>query len=176
MKHLSKFIPQFAGIALLAASPMLFAQDSANRLSNPDSTFAMKAAQANMAEIQMGQLASQNGSSADVKSFGQKMVTDHTKANDELKSIASKKSVTLPTGVSAKDQAAYDKVSKLTGAEFDKEFMAEMVSGHKEAVSLFQKEATSGTDPDLKSYASSTLPTIQQHLEMAQSDEMKLKK
>ncbi len=84
MTQRPRFLTQFAGLAVLSLGVVMFAQDSADRLVNPDAVFAVKAAQGNMAEIKMGELAAQKASNADVKAFGQQMVTDHTKANDEL--------------------------------------------------------------------------------------------
>ena len=96
------------------------------------------------------------------------MVDDHSKANDELKDLASKKNVTLPTDVDAKDKATMDRLSALNGAAFDKAYMRHMVSDHKKDISEFQKEASSGSDTDVKSWASKTLPTLQHHLQMAE--------
>lgn len=176
MKHQPRFLAQFAGLAVLSIGAVMFAQESANRLSNPDSTFTTKAAQGGMAEVQLGQLATQNAASPDVKSFGQKMVDDHTKANDQLKEIASKKGVTLPMSLDAKDQATYDRLSKLHGAEFDRAYMSDMVKDHRTDVAEFEKEANGGTDADIKTFASSTLPTLRGHLELAQTTEAKVKK
>lgn len=134
-----------------------------------DQQFMMKAAQGGMAEVQLGNLAKDHASSQAVKDFGQHMVDDHTKANDELKDLASRKNVTLPSAVDAKDQATMDRLSKLNGAAFDRAYMKDMVMDHKKDVAEFQKEANSGRDSDVKSWASKTLPTLQQHLQMAQS-------
>ncbi len=176
MKRQPRFAAQFAGLAIVSLGAVLFAQQSANRLSNPDSTFATKAAQGGLAEVQMGQLATQKAENADVKSFGQQMVDDHTKANDEFKDIASKKGVTLPTSMNAKDQATYDRLSKLSGAAFDRAYMADMVRDHRADIAEFEREANSGSDPDIKGFASKTLPTLRHHLEMAESANGKLKK
>ncbi len=140
-----------------------------------DSTFATKAAQGGMAEVKLGELAKEHASSSDVKTFGQRMIDDHTKANDELKTVASKKGITLPTDIDAKDQATYDRLSKLNGAAFDRAYMRDMVSDHRTDISEFKKEASSGTDPDLKEFASKTLPTLESHLQLAQTTESKVK-
>src|SRR5690349_5799966 len=92
---------------------------STEKTSVADRTFVEKAASGGMAEVKMGKLAVDKGTSPTVKQFGQKMVDDHSKANDELKSIASKKNLTLPTEVDSKHQAAYDKLAKLSGSDFD---------------------------------------------------------
>jgi putative membrane protein len=133
-----------------------------------DHTFMMKAAQGGMAEVKLGQLAQENGQSQQVKDFGKRMVDDHSKANEELKQIASQQGVTLPDSPSAKDQAEYDRLSKLKGESFDKAYSKMMVSDHKKDVSEFQKEANSGMDSAVKSFAGQTLPTLQDHLKMAE--------
>lgn len=133
-----------------------------------DSKFAMEAAQGGMAEVQLGKLATEKASSSDVKQFGQRMVDDHSKANDELKSIASQKGMTLPSDMGAKNQAEYDRLSKLSGAAFDKAYMRHMTTDHKKDVAEFQKESNSGKDSEIKSFAAKTLPTLQEHLKMAQ--------
>ena len=133
-----------------------------------DSTFIKTAAMDGMAEVEHGTLAAQNAASSDVKQFGQRMVDDHGKANAELKSLASKKNVTLPTELDAKHKAMQDKLSKLKGAAFDSAYMAHMATAHKEAVALFQREAKTGKDAEIKAFAEKALPTLQEHLKMAQ--------
>lgn len=140
-----------------------------SQLSSSDRGFIMKAAEGGMAEVQLGQLATQNGSSEDVKKFGQRMVDDHTKANDQLKQLAESKGVQIPSDLSAKDKAAKDKLSKLNGAEFDRAYMKDMVQDHTKDVSEFRKESTSAKDSDVKSFASQTLPTLEDHLKQAKS-------
>lgn len=139
-----------------------------NPAGSGDQQFMMKAAQGGMAEVKLGQLAKDHASSQAVKDFGQTMVDDHTKAGDELKTLASQKNVTLPTSLSSEDQATLDRLSQLNGAAFDKAYMDDMVSDHRKDISEFQTEAASGTDPDVKAWASKTLPTLQHHLQMAQ--------
>ncbi len=137
------------------------------QLTGADKTFVTKAAEGGLAEVQLGQLAQQKAQDPKVKEFGQRMVDDHTKANDQLKSIASQKGVTLPTDLNAKDKAEMDRLNKLSGTQFDKAYMSHMVQDHTKDVSEFQKESKSGKDSDVKSFASTTLPTLQQHLQMA---------
>jgi putative membrane protein len=143
-------------------------QPNANRLMTADSDFVRKAAQGGMAEVELGRLATSKASNEKVKQFGQRMVDDHSKANNELKEVASRKGVTLPTSLDAKDQSTKDKLSKLSGAEFDKAYMEDMVKDHKTDVSEFRKESNSGSDPDVKSFASKTLPTLEEHLKLAE--------
>jgi putative membrane protein len=141
-----------------------------------DSNFLTKAAQGGMAEVKLGQLAAEKASNPDVKQFGQQMADDHGKANDELKQLASSKGVTLPSDIGAKQQATYDRLSKLNGAEFDKAYMADMVKDHREDLKEFRRESKSGSDPDVKSWATKTLPTLEHHMQMAESTNAKVKK
>ena len=133
-----------------------------------DTKFVLNAAKGGLAEVEMGRLAAGKASSAQVKEFGQRMVTDHSKANDELKQIASQKGITLPKAVDAAEEKKMDSMSKLSGEAFDRAYMADMVADHKKDVAEFKKEASSGKDSDVKSFASKTLPTLQDHLKMAQ--------
>jgi len=144
---------------------------SGSKLSAADKTFVDKAAQGGQAEVELGQLAADKGQSQQVKEFGQKMVQDHTKANDQLKQVASQEGITLPTSLDAKDKALKDRLEKLSGAQFDKVYMQHMVQDHKKDIADFQKEAQSGKDPAVKNFAQQTLPVLQQHLQMAQTDE-----
>jgi len=142
--------------------------NSANRMKGSDDSFVTKAAQGGLAEVELGQLAVQKATNPKVKEFGQKMVDDHTKANDELKAIAGQKGLTMPTQADSKSESTKNKLSNLSGAAFDRAYMQDMVSDHKTDVSEFQKEADKGTDPEVKAFASKTLPTLQQHLQLAQ--------
>lgn len=132
-----------------------------------DAHFAKEAAQGGMAEVKLGQLAQEKGSNDSVKSFGQRMVDDHSKAGNKLKEVASRENITLPTDISAKDQAMYDRLSKLNGAAFDRAYARDMVQDHETDVAAFQKEANAGKDDSMKSFASETLPTLQDHLKQA---------
>lgn len=133
-----------------------------------DRQFMDKAAQGGMAEVELGQLAQQNGQSQAVKDFGQRMVTDHSKANEQLKQLAAQKGVSLPATVDAKDKAIENKLSKLQGAAFDKAYMKDMVADHKQDVAEFKKASMTAKDPDLKSWAGQTLPTLESHLQEAE--------
>ena len=148
---------------------------AASTLSESDKEFVMKAAIGGMAEVAGGQTATQNASNADVKAFGQRMVTDHSKANDELKQLATTKGLALPTAPDAEHQKKLDELSKKTGKAFDKAYMDDMVKDHEEDVAEFQKQSTSAQDPDLKSWAAKTLPTLQDHLKMAKATQKKVK-
>lgn len=152
------------GNANAATSP---SGNSAAALSDDDRDFMTEAAAGGMAEVELGRLAAQKAKSADVKQFGQKMVDDHSKANNELKQLAARKGVTLPADMNGEQKEERDKLSKLSGAEFDKEYMKLMVDDHDKDVAAFQDEAKDGDDADVKNFASKTLPTLQEHQRMA---------
>jgi putative membrane protein len=171
-----KSLVHAASVALLF-SMSAFAQDAttakdskptAAKTVSMDQKFVAKAAQGGMAEVDLGNVAKQNGSNDAVKQFGDRMVTDHSKANDELKSLAQQKSWTLPSEPKASDKSKQERLSKMTGAAFDKAYMRDMVMDHQNDVKEFQKCASSCSDPDLKAWAAKTVPTLQDHLKMAQ--------
>lgn len=133
-----------------------------------DHTFMMKAAEGGLAEVQLGQLAQQNGQSQAVKDFGKRMVEDHSKANDQLKQVATQQNVSLPSSPSSHDEAEYNKLKKLNGDAFDKAYAKMMVSDHKKDIAEFQREANSGSNAEVKGFANQTLPTLQEHLKLAE--------
>lgn len=136
-------------------------------VSAADRSFATKAAQAGTAEIADAQIALQNSDRQDVKDFAQRMVTDHTKAADQLKLIAGGEGITLPTGESKADQSDTNALQKLKGAPFDRRYIEIQRKAHQQAVALFTAESKSGKNSQLKSFAGQTLPTLQDHLKMA---------
>src|SRR5205085_4231192 len=117
-------------------------------LSSADRDFMMKAAIGGMEEVELGRMAAQKAASNDVKQFGQRMVDDHSRANDELTSLAGQKTVTLPTALDQQHQADVDRLSRLAGAAFDREYMTMMVKDHVEDVAEFEREASTGSDND----------------------------
>jgi putative membrane protein len=138
-----------------------------SNLSLSDKKFVRDAAQGGMAEVELGKLATEKASSDDVKKFGQRMVDDHTKAADQLKQVASSEGIQLPQGLSAKDKMTEERLSKLSGEQFDKAYMADMVKDHTQDVTEFQHESHSGKDAAVKNFASQTLPTLEDHLKQA---------
>lgn len=147
---------------------------SAGKVSPAARKFMDKAAQGGLAEVQLGQLAEQKASAQPVKDFGKRMVTDHTQINDQLKTLASSDGVALPTTMDAKDQALYNKLSGLSGTAFDRVYMRNMVRDHKTDIGEFQKESEVAHNSGVRSFASNTLPTLQQHLQLAQSVDSKV--
>lgn len=140
-----------------------------------DKKFMKEAAEGGLAEVELGKLAEQKASSQEVKDFGKQMVNDHSKANEELKEIASKESVTLPDNLSAKDKTLKQRLEKLSGPNFDRAYMENMVKDHKKDVADFNRESTSGKDTAVKQFAASKLPTLKEHLKKAESIEPNLK-
>jgi len=147
----------------------------ANNDLESDSSFAMEAASGGLMEVQLGKMAQTKGSAAEVKNFGQKMVTDHGKANAELKTIAAAKNITLPTALASKHQEHINELQGKTGAEFDKAYMDLMVEDHEEDIEAFEKEVNKGSDAEIKAFASKTLPVLKMHQEMAKTIHGKMK-
>ena len=143
----------------------------AQTVSSSDKRFVEKASQGGVAEVQLGKLAEQKAQSPEVKKFGARMAKDHTAANDKLSSIASRKGIAAAADMDSSSKREYDRLSKLSGAEFDQEYMKNMVSDHKKDIKEFQSEAKSGKDADIKNFAQSTLPTLEDHLKQAESAE-----
>ncbi len=166
-------VPAFAQSA--AQTPPARAQSPASTQSSDkaasktgDQHFIHEAAIGGMAEVELGKLATQKASSEQVKQFGQRMVDDHGKANDELKTIAQNKSVTIPSDLDAQHKALRDRLSKLSGDAFDRAYMQEMLKDHRKDVNEFRTESKTGKDADVKAWAAQTLPTLEDHLKMAQ--------
>jgi putative membrane protein len=138
-------------------------------LSTSDASFMTAAARGGMAEVQLGQLAQRNGSSAAVKRFGQRMVDDHGRSNQEMMGLAQRKEITPPSSVGAEHQRTYDDLAQLRGGAFDRAYAQAMVKDHQEDLRAYQDEAANGTDPDVKAFAARHVPLLQEHLRMAQS-------
>lgn len=159
--------PFFAAAAVLASALILPA--SAQTAPSGDANFVKAAAISDMYEIQAGQLAQTKATTADIKSFASRMVTDHTKTTDQMKSILAKKpAMKPPAALDTRHKALLSKLRASSGANFDKLYAEQQVNAHQQAVLLFTNESQDGKDPDLKNFASQTLPTLQQHLSMAQ--------
>jgi putative membrane protein len=140
---------------------------STSKMARADEKFMKEAAEGNLAEVKLGELAQQHAASDSVKQFGKRMATDHQKAYDELKQLASQKGAAVPTTLDRSHQAVYDRLAKLNGADFDRAYMKDMVKDHDKDVKAFQKEANSGKDADLKAWASQTLSTLKEHQDQA---------
>ncbi len=135
--------------------------------------FMQSAAHSGVAEVEMGKLAAANAQHTDVKSYGQMMMSDHGKANTELKALAAKKNVTLPTDPGP-HKSTMDDLKGLKGAEFDRDYVAAMVDAHETDVAAFQAQADKSADPDVKAFAAKTLPVLKTHLERIKAIQAKL--
>jgi putative membrane protein len=138
-------------------------------VSESDAKFAVEAASGGMMEVQLGELAQQKASSQRVKDFGAMMVRDHSKTNDELKSLAGMKNITLPPAPGGDHMDHIKDISKESGKKFDKDYMKMMVDDHKEDIDAFEKSGKDGNDADIKAFASKTLPVLRMHLDSAKA-------
>lgn len=159
---LAAAVSLFFGVTTLAQTPSTVSSSA-----TPDATFVKQASAAGLAEVSLGKLGAEKGTSEDIKTFGQTMVDDHTKAGDELKTIAAGKSIPASTAPMPADAEAAAMIGKKDGAAFDAAFRTKMVADHEKVIKLFTTESTSGKDADLKAFATKTLPTLRHHLEMA---------
>ncbi|HEY8971118.1 MAG TPA: DUF4142 domain-containing protein, partial [Puia sp.] len=137
-------------------------------VSKDDATFVVNTANANMTEIQLGQLAQQKGTMKDVKDYGAMMEKDHTAAGDKLKALAMQKNITLPSTISPEMQKNVDDLQKKNGKDFDKAYINMMVDDHKKVISSFEDESKKGSDADIRAFADSTLHTLRHHLQEAE--------
>jgi putative membrane protein len=167
---LAVLMTQFA-TAVYAAD----ANDNPGQLTASDYKFAKEAARGGMFEVNLGNVAQSNSKNTAVQQFGQQMVTDHGKAGQELEAIASRKGATLPAELTSHQQKEIDKLSKLTGPEFDKEYVSLMVKAHKMDERAFKKASEDVQDGDLKAFAANTLTVVQNHLKMAEDLEQTTK-
>ena len=132
-----------------------------------DEAFAIKAAQGGIAEVKLGELAQEKAQNEAVRKFGQRMAEEHTKSNHRLKEAALKEKISLPKEMGKKDQATYDALAKLSGAEFDKAYVRDMVQDHQDDIAEFGTEARTGQREEIKTFAAETLPTLKEHLKAA---------
>ena len=141
--------------------------DPSNTLSRQDQTFLKEAAQGNMEEAQLGKLAQQKATNPDVKKFAERMVADHGRLESETKALAEQKRFALSANQSGDERSTYAKLSKMSGNNFDKNYISDMVKDHEHDIAAFQKEVNQGADQDVKNAASKALPTLQEHLKLA---------
>jgi putative membrane protein len=172
MANRTRVVVQTTTLFLILAGAIAFGAESgssrAGKISEDDADFVKAAAAGGMMEVQLGKMAQERASKSQVKEFGRRMQTDHSKANDELKKIAAKKDIKPPAVLEGKQKSTVDKLSKLKGDEFDREYMRTMVDDHEEDIEKFQQEADKGKDPDLKRFAKEHVPILKKHLELAE--------
>jgi putative membrane protein len=157
------------GLAVLFSLPfhLCSAADevASNKPTAMEKMFIKKAADGGMTEVELGRLAAEKGGSDEVKDFGNEMVKDHSKINDSLKEVATKMNVTVPSEISAKHHAAVEKMSGLSGAAFDKAYVAAMVTDHEKDIAEFEKADKEVKNADLKKFIEDALPMMKNHLE-----------
>lgn len=136
--------------------------------------FAQEAASGGMMEVQVGNLAQKNSKTKAIQDYGKMLVDDHTSLNNDLKDIASKKNINLPTTVTSDQQDKIDKLSKETGSDFDKDFIKMAVDDHQNDIDNFKKAGDNITDPDIKDFIVKALPTLQKHLDEAKDIKKKM--
>lgn len=139
------------------------------QITRKEINFVREAGTGGLMEVQMGQAALANSANASIKSLGQRLVDDHTKANDQLKMIATQKGLTVPTQLSNSQTEMLNHLAALKGAEFDQAFQKHAVQDHEKDLKLYQKAASSLSDPELKAFAAQTIPILQQHLDMSKN-------
>jgi len=170
-------LPLVAAAAVLGLGLLNTAVRAADAPASPDQKFVMMAARGGEIEVNLGKLAAEKASSEDVKKFGQTMVDDHSKANEELKALAESKKIDLTkaqAGAKKNGDAMSDKLRKLEGAEFDKGYIMMMVKDHEKDVKAFEKASKDAEDADIKAFAAKTLPTLQSHLDMVKELQKKV--
>jgi putative membrane protein len=171
--HAKWRLAMFSLILLMIAAFSAQAQQAS--LGEEDKEFMKEAAIGGMAEVKLGKLAAQRAQNEQVRQFGERMVTDHSKANERLRQLAQEKRYSLPSELDKEKQEDVDRLSKLEGQEFDREYMSYMVEDHKEDVEKFSKQAEQGGDAEIKEFAAQTLNVLKEHLALAQDINQKVK-
>ncbi|HEY3898105.1 MAG TPA: DUF4142 domain-containing protein [Chthoniobacter sp.] len=177
MKNISfrTFVPgTLAAVIVALAASHALADDAA--VNSSDKSFIQNAYEDGLAEVKMAEMAQGKTANADVKAFAEKMTTDHSQADSELKTLADSKKVTVATSPTLTAQGKAKLLDARSGASFDKNYASDMVSDHKKAVALFEKTANEAKDPDVRAFANKILPTLREHLSMAEALESKLGK
>lgn len=146
-----------------------------DRKSEKDAEFVAEAAAINMEEIELGELAQEKGMSQDVKDLGKMMVDEHTKALNDIKMLADKKGITIPSSLTEDAQDKYNKLNEKSGKDFDKEYADMMVKGHEKAIDKFEKASSDADDMDIRDMAASMLPSLHTHLEHSKECQEKAK-
>ena len=163
--HLS-LLTGLAAAALLSASAAFGASNQ--KLSQQDQSFVDQAWNINTTEIRLGDTAEHKATNADVKAFAKRMVTDHTKLNGELTTLAEEHGAVVPKAIGQHHQQLIDRLSKLTGSDFDRQYMTAMIEGHEKAVTAFEKESKDQAQTAVDKWAGQALPTLSEHLQLAE--------
>ena len=158
-------VTSLVAVALLALGGLAAAQ--IQMVNNADRDFVSKAATGGVTEVELGRIAAIRAARPSVRSFGDRMVTDHSRGNAELAALAQSKGLPLPTALEPSQQAMRDRLSALSGPDFDRAYMSEMVRDHTEDIALFERAAEISADPDIKAWAARSLPMLRDHLALA---------
>lgn len=163
-----KFSLAVASCLLLSSA--MFAAEKTEKMAKPmtDQEFVDFAAQTDMTEAHLGQMAQEKGESQGVKDYGQMLASDHTNDYNQITSVATKANLTVPKGIDAMHDRLITPLDKLKGAAFDRTFLRDMVTGHEHALSVYKKEANDAQNADLKAYANQAVPVLEKHLSGAQ--------
>ncbi len=164
---LTIFLTGLASWAVLAHQNAPSGMPERTRTEMSDVRFARGAASGGVAEIQLGRLASERGSSDVVKAFAERMVVQHGAAADQLQAVAQRENITLPARLTSHEHQAYDQLAHLRGSAFDRAYAQHMVELHEKDLNDFQSEANLGNDQNMRAFADQTLPMIQEHLNQA---------
>jgi len=156
------------GFALLATAGIAYASTASKTVSNTDRQFMITAARADMTEAHEGQMAENQATQADVKTFAKTLVDDHTSAYAELSELAAKLNVTIPKGIDVAKNQTIVQLVHAKGARFDSQFARDEVAAHKSAIAVFKREAAHGQDTDVKAYAAKMVPVLEKHLHAAE--------
>lgn len=162
-------IPAFIALSIFACSCVVSAQEAAQRTAAVDRNFIVEAGSAGAAEVALGRLAQKNGSSESVKRFGSQMVADHGKSSNELAALAKTLGVDMPSGPTGKHLEAIRRLENLKGVQFDQVYAQQMIADHVATVGLYEKQEKTGNSAELKAFVTRTLPTLREHLNMAQA-------
>jgi len=176
---MNKWMWQTAAVVILSGASLLGAENNSKenrgQLGVRDYKFLTEAARGGMMEVRLGEIAKQKGTSQSVRDLAQRMITDHSKANDELRQLAASKGAVIPSEMSHHENATIERFDKLSGREFDKDYAEHMVKDHKKDLKEFEDASRDVTDPDLKAFAQKTLSTLREHLRMATETEVSVK-
>jgi putative membrane protein len=162
-----KPLAALAAALALSGYGIASAQEVALAQGSPEAKFLTDAVRGDLAEVKLGELAEQKGQSEGVRDFGETLAADHSKAAKKTADLAKELDVTAPTQPTAEQTQQHDALARLSGAEFDRQFAAEMVKGHQEDIAKYEKQAQSGNSK-VAELAEELLPTLKQHLAMAQ--------
>jgi putative membrane protein len=166
MRHTWSGILAVVAIAAVVVAQPLRADEPKD---NPDTKFVKEANQISLAEIQLGKLAQQKSVNAAIKKYGEKLAQDHTRMNEELGALARKKNITLSKELDSSERQHVDRMSKMSGSEFERAFTKHMIDGHEKAIEKFEMAKKNGRDPDVRAWAEKRIETLKEHLEAARS-------